>query len=79
MRTSRLEADPTPRSADIIAWRRNRLVASGFAPDVAAKLAGSRDIDLHAVLQLVDRGCPPRLAARILAPLDGSTTQRCLQ
>jgi hypothetical protein len=26
--------------------------------------------DLHALLELVDRGCPPALAARILAPLD---------
>jgi hypothetical protein len=27
-------------------------------------------MDLHALLGLVDRGCPPDLAARILAPLD---------
>ena len=28
-------------------------------------------MDLHALLQLVERGCPPVLAARILAPADG--------
>jgi hypothetical protein len=33
-------------------------------------------VDLHELLVLVDRGCPPPLAARILAPLDGRAT-RC--
>jgi hypothetical protein len=27
-------------------------------------------VDLHALTGLVERGCPPPLAARILAPLD---------
>jgi hypothetical protein len=27
-------------------------------------------VDLHQLLELVDRGCPPELAVRILAPLD---------
>jgi hypothetical protein len=27
-------------------------------------------MDLHALTGLVERGCPPPLAARILAPLD---------
>jgi hypothetical protein len=35
-------------------------------------LANDRRFDLHAVLELVDRGCPPELAARILAPLNDS-------
>jgi hypothetical protein len=46
-------------------------MAAGFAPPLAAVLAGDCNIDLHAVLELIDRGCPPELAARILAPLDG--------
>jgi hypothetical protein len=33
-------------------------------------LAGDCAIDLHALLELVDHGCPPALAARILAPLE---------
>jgi hypothetical protein len=37
---------------------------------VAVRLAEDCTIDLHAVLNLVDRGCPPALAARIFAPLD---------
>jgi hypothetical protein len=27
-------------------------------------------VDLHELLVLIDRGCPPVLAARILAPID---------
>jgi hypothetical protein len=27
-------------------------------------------VDLHALLDFVDKGCPPQLAARILAPLE---------
>jgi hypothetical protein len=27
-------------------------------------------VDLHDLLNLIDRGCPPPLAARILTPLD---------
>ena len=58
------------RSADVIAWRRRRLERAGFEQPMAETLAADRRIDLHAVLDLIDRGCPPHVAARILAPLD---------
>jgi hypothetical protein len=41
--------------------------------DLAQRLARSDGTDLHRLLELVDRGCPPELAARILAPLDETT------
>jgi hypothetical protein len=50
-------------------WRRRRLAAAGFEPQLAAELAQEPAIDLHELLVLIDRGCPPELAARILAPL----------
>jgi hypothetical protein len=56
---------------DVVEWRRRRLRAAGFAPVLAACVASDCAMDLHALLGLVDRGCPPDLAARILAPLDG--------
>jgi hypothetical protein len=56
---------------DLLGWRRRRLRAAGFAPDLADTVAHDCAMDLHALLELVDRGCPPHLAARILAPLDG--------
>jgi hypothetical protein len=54
---------------DLVAWRRHVLINAGFAAGLADELAADRQIDLHDVLMLVDAGCPPHLAARILAPL----------
>jgi hypothetical protein len=50
-------------------WRRQRLLAAGFGPPLAGQLAAMDEIDLHELLELVDRGCPPVIAARIVAPL----------
>ena len=53
---------------DVTTWRRCRLLDAGFPPDLATNLACTPGVDLHEVLQLVDRGCAPALAARILLP-----------
>lgn len=53
----------------IAAWRCARLVEAGFAPALARELGEGRS-DLHELIELVESGCPPPLAARILAPLD---------
>jgi hypothetical protein len=58
--------------ADVIAWRRGVLKQAGFDAGLAHRLALDARVDLHDLLNLVDRGCPPELAARILAPLDGN-------
>ena len=50
-------------------WRRRRLIAAGFDAPLAASRAHDDAVDLHELLVLLDRGCPPDLAARILAPL----------
>jgi len=47
-------------------WRMEELIRVGFDPDVAAVMAMEPGIDLHAAVGLIDRGCPPDLAARIL-------------
>jgi hypothetical protein len=57
-------------ASSIAEWRRERLLTAGFAPGLASRLATDCGVDLHALLELVDRGCAPDLAARILAPLD---------
>jgi hypothetical protein len=57
------------RPPDVAFWRRNVLIRAGFNPQLADELAADARIDLHDLLDLVDRGCPPELAARILAPL----------
>ncbi|MGH3496821.1 MAG: hypothetical protein ACRDP1_05080 [Nocardioidaceae bacterium] len=58
-------ATPTP-SADVMRWRRRRLADAGFDEELAGVLAAEGDVDLHALLDLVDRGCPPHLTARIM-------------
>lgn len=61
---------PSGDPARWISWRVERLLAAGFPAVLAGELARDTRIDLHALLELVDRGCPPELAARIMAPLD---------
>jgi hypothetical protein len=53
-----------------VRWREGRLLSAGFGPGLADALAHQEQVDLHELLKLVDRGCPPHLAARILAPLE---------
>jgi hypothetical protein len=57
-------------------WRRQRLIAAGFDAPLAGRLADDDGVDLHELLVLLDRGCPPALAARILAPLDAPMAAR---
>jgi hypothetical protein len=49
----------------VLAWRVSRLVRAGYSDDGAAALASSA-VDLHSAVELVERGCPPELALRIL-------------
>lgn len=56
--------------AELTGWRERQLLRAGFDAELAASAAADCAIDLHALIELVDRGCPPRLAARILAALD---------
>lgn len=58
-------------ASEVLSWRRDRLVAAGFGLPLAARLARDPLYDLHALIDLVERGCDPDLAARILAPLVG--------
>lgn len=55
----------------ILAWRADRLRDAGFPTRLAAAVARDRRYDVHGLLELIDRGCPPDLAVRILCPLDG--------
>jgi hypothetical protein len=53
---------------NVTAWRRSRLLETGFPESLADRLAADATVDMHALLQLVDRGCPPELAVHILVP-----------
>jgi hypothetical protein len=47
-------------------WRTAELMRVGFPGDDAVALAARLEIDLHEAIELVQRGCPPELAVRIL-------------
>ena len=51
-----------------VEWRAGCLLRAGFELEAAEALAADKRYDLHALLELLDRGCPPELAARIVAP-----------
>jgi hypothetical protein len=54
----------------VVAWRRQQLVDAGFPTALASRVAGDARYDLHALIELTERGCHAELAMRILAPLD---------
>lgn len=55
---------------EVVAWRRAQLLRSGFPQRLAARIAHDGRYDLHRLIELVERGCPPKLALRILAPVE---------
>jgi hypothetical protein len=54
----------------IAGWRRELLLRAGFDTDLATCVAGDGAMDVHALIELVEAGCVPGLAVRILAPLE---------
>ena len=64
-----LRADRAERAA-VAAWRRRQLDEAGFPARLAAPLAGDPRVDVHALIELVERGCRPEIAARIALPLE---------
>ena len=61
---------PAEPGNDLAGWRKQRLLRAGVDSELAAMIASDCAMDLHAMIELVERGCPPDLAARILAPFD---------
>jgi hypothetical protein len=57
----------------VVRWRREQLVQTGFALRLATVIARDYRYDLHALIELVEQGCRPDLAVRILAPLEGES------
>jgi hypothetical protein len=66
----RTETTHERRNPEVVTWRRERLARAGFPLPLAARLARDARYDLHALIELVERGCPPQLAIRILDPLE---------
>ncbi|OFI37981.1 hypothetical protein BIU82_05610 [Arthrobacter sp. SW1] len=60
---------PRDEWSAIVAWRQRLLREAGFPTPLAARMAASRGVDIHELLNLVDKGCPPELAVRIAGPV----------
>jgi hypothetical protein len=63
-------AGKRPAGAEVVRWRREQLLLSGLPLPLAARIAKDPCYDLHRLIELVERGCPPELALRILAPIE---------
>jgi len=50
----------------VVRWRAEALERAGYDHETAATLAGRPDIDLHRATALLEQGCAPELALRIL-------------
>jgi hypothetical protein len=50
---------------NVLSWRLHVLLLAGCSVAVAEQLAES-DVDLHEAVKLIEQGCSPETAARIL-------------
>jgi hypothetical protein len=55
-------------SDPIVLWRREQLVRSGLPLSMATRAAKNAGYDLHALIELLSRRCPPELAIRHSRP-----------
>ncbi len=66
MTAAQFEQLGSVQAEDVLRWRFRELVRVGFDPCDAMILASHVEIDIHAAGDLVERGCSPETAARIL-------------
>lgn len=59
--------DEQTEAERVAAWRFEVLVRTGYSPAQARKLAAVPEVDLRLAERLLADGCPPDVAARILA------------
>jgi hypothetical protein len=68
-----------PESRDtaqaLVHWRRVELLHCGFPRTLAARVARDERYDLHQLIELVEHGCSPALAVRILSPIEAQDAE----
>jgi hypothetical protein len=57
---------PDTETERVERWRAEVLERAGFDVDSAQELASRPDVDLHRAIELIESGCEPDLALRIL-------------
>ncbi len=67
-----MQSNTKPDAAvdEVAVWRCAQLTRAGFRLRLAHEIAADARFDMHALIELVERGCPPDLAVRILAPIE---------
>jgi len=66
MSAAELDLHEETETERIERWRVRELARAGYGADAAIELAGRSYVDLHLAVQLLERGCPPDTALRIL-------------
>jgi hypothetical protein len=66
MSAAELDLHVETESERIERWRVNELERAGYGHGDAVELAGRSYVDLHLATELLERGCPPTTALRIL-------------
>ena len=54
----------------VVQWRRAQLVQAGLPRLLAARVARDEQYDIHELISLIEHGCEPALAVRILGPVE---------
>jgi len=66
MTTAQLEETESPEVEAVLRWRFEELLRAGYDAGNALILAGHAEVDLHAATSLLERGCPPETALKIV-------------
>jgi cephalosporin-C deacetylase-like acetyl esterase len=66
MSAAELDVYQETESERIQRWRAEELERAGYDGPDAIELAARADVDLHLAVELLERGCPPSTALRIL-------------
>ena len=53
----------------LVRWRRKQLLEAGMPRTLASRVARDERYDLHDLIELLEHGCAPRVAVRILEPI----------
>jgi hypothetical protein len=66
MTTAQLTDPDSPEATQVLRWRLRTLLEAGYRYGDAVVLAMNGEVDLHAAIRLLRRGCSSALAVRIL-------------
>jgi hypothetical protein len=66
MSAAEVDLDVETENERIERWRAAELERAGYGAEEAVELASRNYVDLHLAVELLEQGCPPETALRIL-------------